>query len=222
MQDAWHPVGLATLLIFCFLSVKYTRTFWEYGLAGLVFFYALWYFRTLVILGNLDFLLSVQTTRIISRFFYAVLAVFFLYYGFLLWLRWWRIRIKKEEFPQPAAGLPTGSRVKHVIRILRSMLLAYLLAFFLVMVSSIATRDYDIFIMILNAYSKKVNRPELVLTGRYYLGSVCLLLGAWLVFGMRFVPAVARWSDRKSATLNILFSAVFMATSVGLFMVLLK
>lgn len=222
LQDAWHPVGLTTLLVFVWFLTRHPRTIAVYLLSGCAFLYASFQYRELLITGVLDKGLTFTGVLTGLRIFYLGLGILFFVYGIKLWRQWWQFRFKGIAIPQREAPTQSPKKFKRISKALSIIGFHYVLGMVLVLTSSIITQDYGVYILILDAASKGISGAAQDVTVGYFMGSSIFVITIWLLLGFKFVGKGAVVLEKIKPTCLIVSSASFMAVSLGLIVQFIK
>ena len=129
----------------------------------------------MIIQGGLDSILTTKGVSLGIRLFYLVLGGLFFVKGFKLWKVWWKMRFKGEAYT-PQAAPPT--KAKPLTHAAQCIFGGLLLGSFLAITSSVATQDYTVFVMLMDAHAQGNLLETKQLIPNYVLGNVIVIFAA--------------------------------------------
>ena len=221
IQDAFHPIGLATLLVFVFFLIRKAYRFDLHLMIGAVFFTMIWYGHVFLVMGQWDAFLTDERIWTILKFWNVLIAGFLIFQGVGYWMQWWRVRVKKESTLVPPRDISQG-KWKLLWQTFQVLVCAIVTALGLIAASAIFIQDYTVFIMILNAHSKEVMSPEKGFIAAYTCGYIVVMAVVWMILGLRFVKRFQAMRQTIQPFFFVVMSACCLAVGVGLILNLIS
>ena len=233
LQDSLEPLPLLTLLLF-FLFILFTgRSRLRVFCSGIFFIFTLLLMNYFLVLGGFDLSLSRSIVTRAIQFAYGIIALTFIVLGAFYFFDWYQYKRRPGVYTgmiKHAVFLTNSNPVpKNKISLLSDILWASFggiaLGFLGTVLSSISVQDYVTFMNFSQVFAREGREKALLSLGYYSIGFIFLILVIWIIFLVIMTSAKIKAILRAKAVasfLRIIFSAVFLATGIGVGYMLIK
>jgi hypothetical protein len=222
-----NPLMLATAMLFIWLLSVYRHTRAQLIAVGSCYLGIVWLVSFMVLNGNYDHLIYLAHVERLIGIFYWVLAVLYLYLGFVHFNDWLLLRRGRDV---PMLGLPsprtidlsprTGRWYRHFYLVFIFTVIAWHIALF----ESSLTQNYYLFVVMFEYLKADAALARAITAFLAYMISYTSLL--WLAWAVCLIDGssmrVRSYLNRHLAMEKLVLSALFWSTSVGLVFYLLN
>ncbi len=227
-RDGVNVFSLALTVLLLIYLIYFVRSKWDVLNLGLVAFSVQVLTATLMVQGKLDLILSLDWVFSVFIVFYWILGTAFVGLGLALFRDWTRLRADQtsglwikwpEEFDSSGAG---QNMLARTIRFLSQGLIVSIYSVLTVMLGSIATNDYVMFLMVLEAQATQAVFEAQKLTFAYALPfAFPTFIVALLALIYRSSSSIRDKARQSMSMVKILCSAVLLSVGAGVIITLI-